>query len=867
MKQKLAQYLAAAMATCLPLLPAFAQESDEASDSPIFDLDQMRISASPIFHSQQESIELQRKSEALVNVIASDAIGRFPDQNAAAALARLPAVAVQRDQGQERFIQVRGAPARWTTVSFDGINVLGAEERIFRFDSIPAAIIDTVEVYKTLTPDMPAESIAGRVNIKTNSGMDKEALEVHGELGYGYMELGGGIQRRGSIGLLKGGKNWGLSLSASHFRIDQTTDNREFAWNDAGYYDQVDFRSYKVQRENNSASMKLEYAPDANTHLYLSSIYAEFVDHEQRNQYILLLDSALAGTQTADSGSLTGVPIRGMLEYGRYFNSTWTNTLGGSHSWQNDWNADWKINYTQTESSNNLPILMQMQTDPTTFYSLDYDATNVDTPTISLYETTFDAETGAPARGSALSAIDQTAFGMDLLMPIEMGTTTDSYSYAADFEKEWGNGDNPSVLKFGFQFDDRHASGNTLSDYSMVYLSPLANAVGIDWDSGSYVTEDAWESDFVLGFGANYVDNPAMAEGLQSVLDQLATYGLYDPSENTNPSDQIDIKEKIYAAYLMNTWELGDNQVVAGLRIEHAKIASSGYLEVDDSLFASSVDQDFTNLFPSIHFNRDISDKLKLRIAGVTGIGRPDFGQMRMGAVISDTDESITGGNPFLDPETTYGFDTSLEWYFDNGALLSAGSFYRHVEDVLFDYTTTVTDDRFDSDDVDRTGYDYVTTLNGNSGYLSGLEFSYLQRWKNLPDFLDGLGMQINVALLDGQFKTSDGRDAPFPGTSDTVVNSSLFYENYGFSVRLSYQWRSDWVDDISFENTGDIYWAATDRVDLSIRYKLTDNLSLYLDANNLNDERGIRYEGDRSHPIEVEGFGRRYLFGIRGKF
>ncbi|WP_049630654.1 TonB-dependent receptor plug domain-containing protein [Cellvibrio sp. pealriver] len=121
-------------------------------------IEELLVTATPIKDSQAESILRQREATNVVNIIAADDIGRFPDNTAAAALVRLPAVAVQRDQGQERYIQVRGAPARWTSVAFDGINVLGAEERIFRFDSVPAAIMDSVEISKTLTADMSADA-------------------------------------------------------------------------------------------------------------------------------------------------------------------------------------------------------------------------------------------------------------------------------------------------------------------------------------------------------------------------------------------------------------------------------------------------------------------------------------------------------------------------------------------------------------------------------------------------------------------------------------------------------------------------------------------------------------------------------------
>src|SRR3990167_11174797 len=148
--------------------PAFADDDAGA-------VSELVVTA-PIRESLEKSLQIQKEADNVVNVIAADTIGRFPDATAAGALARLPGIGVQRDQGQERYIQIRGAPTRWTTVALDGINVLGAEDRIFRFDSVPAAQISQVVLNKTLLPDMPAEALAGRVNIETFSPMDNPGL-------------------------------------------------------------------------------------------------------------------------------------------------------------------------------------------------------------------------------------------------------------------------------------------------------------------------------------------------------------------------------------------------------------------------------------------------------------------------------------------------------------------------------------------------------------------------------------------------------------------------------------------------------------------------------------------------------------------
>lgn len=81
------------------------------------------VTARPIAESEAAALEFQRNSDSLVAVMASDAVGRLPDQNIAQATSRLPGVAVERDQGQARYISLRGAPNYWTTLSFDGVGL------------------------------------------------------------------------------------------------------------------------------------------------------------------------------------------------------------------------------------------------------------------------------------------------------------------------------------------------------------------------------------------------------------------------------------------------------------------------------------------------------------------------------------------------------------------------------------------------------------------------------------------------------------------------------------------------------------------------------------------------------------------------
>ncbi len=94
----------------------------------------------PIAESEASALQVQRNADSLVTVLSADGVGRLPDQNVAQATGRLPGVAVERDQGQARYISLRGAPNYWTTLSIDGINIVSPEGRDARFDSIPSAI-------------------------------------------------------------------------------------------------------------------------------------------------------------------------------------------------------------------------------------------------------------------------------------------------------------------------------------------------------------------------------------------------------------------------------------------------------------------------------------------------------------------------------------------------------------------------------------------------------------------------------------------------------------------------------------------------------------------------------------------------------
>ena len=324
-------------------------------------IEEIIVTAKPIRDSQESAIRSKRLAVNVMDVVAADTIGRMPDQNLADSLGRVPGLAIERDQGQARFINFRGAPFRYTAIAFDGIDIPGAQNgRIPRFDSFPSVITSRIAVNKAITPDMPGEAVAGFVNIETFTPFQYEGFRLSAEAGHGNQELGDEDIEKYNARLSYSNETMGVLGFFSHNRRGRITDNREMeleATPDGILANNLDFRSYRGLREDNAWGFRTEYRKK-DLRIFFSTLYSEFIDEEERNQFDL---------DIADGAAISGVPVsptRGyapivlvqrLLEDGIYENSTFTNTAGIDFS-SNEWDVELRLNYTETEDLTDLPI-------------------------------------------------------------------------------------------------------------------------------------------------------------------------------------------------------------------------------------------------------------------------------------------------------------------------------------------------------------------------------------------------------------------------------------------------------------------------------------------------------------------------------
>jgi TonB-dependent receptor len=906
--------------TALFSFPALAQEAPVDGEEEAIVVTGSR----PIAESEAAALQVQKNSDSLVTVLSADSAGRLPDQNIAQATGRLPGVAVERDQGQARYISLRGAPNYWTTLSFDGINVVSPEGRDSRFDSIPSALAAQVIVSKAVTPDMPGETISGNVNIITRSALDYDGFRISGKLGAGKVELGDREEYEGSLTLSNvfdtNVGEIGVLVSGSYYERNMITDNFEIDWEQVSQDRRPGFESrfwaretenklYRLTRKNWSVSGRVDFRPDADNTISLRSLYTIFLDDEARDNYIFDLDdrqgdlvanTAACSTPPTNSPTNTGYadvcignrPTGGFV-YGIDINqrstlrafrqSVFTNTAEGKHQLSDSLRLKWLANYTKSKDDRSVvgearwdsPLTRNLR--PTVLY----DFSN---PLLARVQLLTTNQLSGPTRytaGTAVTAIDNFTKPLSSLRSLYAVDPTTAYTFKGELAHDTSLFGGQTTIKFGLQYDQR----TKINNESELVLNTAAQfaAAGIGTSYQPFSLDIPFRGEIPLGYTFRYFSQDAMRDAAE----RARAVGTVAPITGNH----YKVREQVLAGYVMANSKFDWGSVVGGVRVE--KVTNKGEstgLQAENSI---------TLAFPSLHVNFDVTDEQKLRVGFTSGAARADYDQMRPNVTIDDTLEKISGGNPGVKPERAYGLDAYYEYYAQPQGYFMVGVFYKHLEDVLYNTESTFGSNALNFGTIDRSGYDFNGITNAGKGRVFGVEAAFQSQLEpyveqlGLPGWMGGFGVTANVTLNDSKVEkppvfvngvqTVPSRDVPLQGTSDVVYNIGGYYEKYGLSLRLQYQMRTTWADGFAdnLADAGDTYWAADDELDFSARYELVKGLEVYFDASNLLNNPGRRYSDpanllnalgvpavrDGRYTIEWEQFGRRFTGGVRFTF
>ncbi|MDR6991479.1 TonB-dependent receptor [Luteimonas sp. 3794] len=808
--------------------------------------------------AQASALNQQRASTNYVNVVSADLLGQFPDNNIAESTQRIPGVSIERDQGEGRYVTVRGAPKEFTTVSIDGVQLANpdAGSRGVELDTIPSDVIAALEVTKALTPDMDGDAIAGNINIRTQSALDREGLTLRASLAGGKYQLGDGDNQRynATVGNRFGAdQNIGVLISGSLSKQGRFTDNVETLYQGAGagfVPSEIQIKDYEGVRTRKGLTGRFDFRINPDHMLYLVASDANFTDREFRDNLIITLDRHV-GDETAGTARAT---FDKELRERTYDKTIRTYNLGGEHYIGDTWKLDWQVS--NSEATKTTDPRMQYIFRSTVRPQLAYDYGNYDFPSWTIL-----GRTDAPATGVN---IPEAWYGFRRLNDRYEYSEEEETALRLDLGRQQSFLGETGDIKFGVRarqrdkmFDDERYRNGSAADFAALGITMsdmLCDSTSNNFDY--FLTGRRFCRDIFDKYAGQLIDSD---NHVRLIPDSLT--GDYSAEED------------VYAGYVRLDANWGALTMIAGARYERTELEGRATQFDQDSgeALPTMTSRQYSTVLPSLHARYEFSADSILRASYSTGLNRPDFMHVAPYRILGERelDEDsdlnvrvIEEGNPLVKEAYAHSLDLSLEHYLRPLGLLSAALFYKRIDDPLF---VASQDTDLGGGDTDRI----IRAENGERGRIYGAELAWQQTFDMLPGAFSGLGIYANYTYAKSRAELPfDLGETELPGTSRTNYNVALTYENHKLNARLAYNYRSKFIQSFDVSNPGlNVYWDERASLDFSTSLKLGDGWSLFGEVNNIQDTRQIRFQGQRNRVLEMEGFGRSWLAGVRYQF
>jgi TonB-dependent receptor len=320
------------------------------------------------------------------------------------------------------------------------------------------------------------------------------------------------------------------------------------------------------------------------------------------------------------------------------------------------------------------------------------------------------------------------------------------------------------------------------------------------------------------------------------------------------------------AYYAMNTWNMDDLMVIAGVRHEFTDVSNSSnkILLGPGGAYLSTTKVDgklnYNNFLPSLQVRYKLTPMSNIRASYTNTLARPNFFDIVPYQQVDVDNLLVLQGNPSLMPTTATNLDLLAEQYFQGGGLITAGVFYKHLNDIIFTQTTKIAGGAYDN-------YWLTQPVNGGNSSLVGFEFNFETQLRFLPMFLDGLGVAVNYAYTKSTADVGNRLTrSELPGQAANVGNFVISYEKYGFSGRYSIGYNGKFTEAIGIDAQRDRIYKEHMQMDFSASQDVYKGLQVYFEWINLNKEPMIYYQGDESHPLQQEFYSWWMHVGLKFK-
>ena len=829
------------LATCIGLAAA---NSATAQDS----LEEIVVVGSRA--SLASALEKRRNSDKVIGVVDSDAIGNFADINVAESLRRISGIMVENDQGEGRYVTVRGMNTDLNAMTINGVSTAAPEDRRgMILDGVPSDLLDSMTVYKTLTPNLDADTIGGAIDLETITAFSYDSMFVRLKAETSYNEL---TEDSGNPSLAATFSNrWQLNdgeFGAAVVLSDQSRrivahNNENGGWGDSTPNDDYEMRYYDLTRDREGIVVALNYRADSGNSYFMNVFHNEYSDVEWRAKWetrdgLEDNDAQVSGSRytyadgKVDTESKNRTEVREItsLRLGGEFifseNSRLEAELFASEAEQDDRDRQALIfrsknlglPFTYDNSDPKKPVV--------TFPSAFYDPSNFP---LKAFEREF-----------ALNTDEDSGAKVDFYYSLNNETDIQLGAKVRSRRK---------VNEFNFC---EYEPVNDILLSSVDYVTPESYLNSVAGPTASF--------DQVTGFIPRLGGGTAtLSDGTVCPSPGTAFEFGGDEEEESIPADWV-TEEDILAAYAMATTQWGDTTLIYGLRYEDTD--TTYYGKAYDGTYAgvTQFKNDYGFLAPSLNVKFNLADDQIVRVGVFRSMVRPGFQESAAGAIVDTEDNEIEGGNPSLNPTSAWNFDLSYEWYLSSGSFFGAGIFYKDLRDAIV---------AVESEDTLFRGavYDVAGTwINTDNASITGAEVSFQQAWEN------GLLFSANYTLSDGETNLPSGsvygeRAIPFFKQAKHTGNITFGYNKNAWDVRLTGNYRSSYLDDIGDDALSDRYTDDFFQLDLTARYQVSDDLLLTGQIMNLNDAPEYYYFGNDSRLSQYDEYGSTVQVGLRYSF
>ncbi|PWS56048.1 TonB-dependent receptor [Pseudoalteromonas sp. meg-B1] len=785
--------------------------------------------------SNKENLNGKRFSNAVVDVVTAEDVGKFPDGDVGESLGRISGVSVSRQFGQGQQVSIRGASAQLTRTLLDGHTVAStswfdqqAVDRSFNYSLLPSELVGGLEVYKSSQANLVEGGIGGTVIVKTRKPLDLDANTVFASVkaDYGTVSEETDPELSGLYSWKNNNETFGILAAGSLSEVDYQRNGIESS---GGWSGGMAPTTFQQARERTAYNVAMQYQPSDSLVLGLTYTSLE-LDANNANSQIIIFPGDGSCEQTNASGNCVSRTIDGN---GTAFFQTWARKASmKSDTVDFDWQYDAEsftfkgrvgktsadsdvttANYGMfTNNNSDLNGSMDMTGDVTKFNlaNQSYDA--------SILPDTISPQTWAPEYNP--DSDEESYLNLDFEIPLDLGVVT--------------------AIKTGLRYADHKVVQDSNAAIVNPDLVPKRNATayypGTVTAGGGFVIPEP-DMDLMIA------DSLAMTEGYTA-----------------RPQGYGTIEEENLAIYAMADFDAGGIRGNLGVRYISTDISSDYYDLSDEGVYDSTLSTDkadYSEFLPSLNVVMDLADNVILRTSAAQVISRPNYADLfatRNLAGYTDNrplNEVLNTGNVGLSPFKAFQADIGVEWYFDDDAMLSVTYFTKEVSSFIstqqqtnqqigIDIPVYTTNPDAGEPPCGAQQYDCWTvssSTNGTGGSIEGIEFQIQDSFDN------GFGYSFNYTYSDAEAPAENYPDrvGVFSDSSKNSYNVVGFYENDDFSARLAYNWRSEFIIREAPGWYGNREHQDYGQLDFSATYSVTDYLDVTFEGINLTEEDSIQ--------------------------